>query len=68
MTSSRNRLREIEVWDLIRDCCSALNWLSEEKNQSHLNIKPGNIVKCQRKFKLADPYCTKDVLQVYLEK
>jgi serine/threonine protein kinase len=33
-----------------------------------LNIKPGNIIKCQRKFKLVDPYCTKNVLQIYLQK
>ena len=31
-------------------------------------VKPGNIVKCQRKFKLVDPYCTKNVLQMYLQK
>lgn len=27
-TFSRSRLREIEVWDLLRDCCAGLKWLS----------------------------------------
>ncbi len=28
VTRTRSRLREIEVWDLLRDCCSSLKWLS----------------------------------------
>lgn len=61
-------LREVEVWDLLRDCCAALSWLTEEQGLWHLNIKPGNIIKCQRKFKLTDPYCTQATLQSYLHR
>jgi len=35
-------------------------------NMPHLNIKPGNILKCQRKYKLADQYTDPSILQMYL--
>lgn len=65
--NSHKRLREVDAWDLLKDCTRALSWLSEQQNTSHLNIKPGNILKCQRKFKLADPLLNSAVLQVYLK-
>jgi len=34
----------------------------------HLNIKPGNILKSQKKYKLADPYIDPLILQAYLKK
>ena len=51
------KMRENEVWALLTDCCSALIWMKEE-DEVHLNIKPGNVLKCREKFKLADPYGT----------
>ncbi len=63
-----NKLREIEVWDLLRDCTSALKWLADHHAAPHLNIKPGNILKCQGKFKMVDPYCSPHVLKGCLDR
>jgi hypothetical protein len=59
---THKRLKEVEVWDLIRDCSRALKWLNHEQGSSHLNLKPGNILRCQKKFKLADPFLSIDIL------
>jgi serine/threonine protein kinase len=57
----------VDAWDLLRDCTRALSWLYSHHNASHLNIKPGNILKCQRKFKFADPFLDSSVLQACLK-
>lgn len=32
-----------------------------------MNIKPGNILKCQKRFKLADPFLESNILQTQLK-
>lgn len=32
-------------------------------NEFHLNIKPGNLLKCHDKYKLADPFLNGQILQ-----
>lgn len=65
-TRSGIRLKESEAWDLITDCCSSLQWLQETVQEHHLNIKPGNILKCKDKYKLADLYGRVETLSAYL--
>lgn len=65
LMADHQRLREVEAWDLLRDCTRGLSWLYQH-HDAHLNIKPGNVLKCQRKFKLADPYLHTGILQYYL--
>jgi eukaryotic-like serine/threonine-protein kinase len=67
-TKRHKRLKEVEAWDLLRDCSRSLSWLSKEHNASHMNIKPGNILKCQKKFKFADPFLDSSVLQSHLKR
>ena len=56
------------MWDLLRDCTAGLKWLQEQHGWAHLNIKPGNVLKCQDKFKLGDPCCSVEVLKGCLER
>jgi serine/threonine protein kinase len=65
---AHSRLREVEAWDLLRDAAQALQWMSESMGVPHLNIKPGNILKFQKRYKLADPYTDPMILQAYLRK
>lgn len=67
-TRAHNRLKEVEAWDLLRDTTQALHWMSSQMGVYHLNIKPGNILKSQKKYKLADPYIDPLILQAYLKK
>jgi serine/threonine protein kinase len=52
---AERKMREAEGWQLLRECGEGLKWL-QNNSLYHLNIKPGNILKCQRRFKLSDIY------------
>lgn len=62
-TLSGLKLRENEVWSVLTDCCETLQWMNEELSISHLNIKPGNILKCGDRYKLADPFGSAEMLK-----
>jgi hypothetical protein len=66
-TKTHKRLKEVEAWDLLRDCSKSLSLLSKQHSMSHMNIKPGNILKCQRKFKFSDPFLNPSILQTILK-
>jgi serine/threonine protein kinase len=61
-TLSGLKLRENEVWSVLTDCCETLQWMNE-LSISHLNIKPGNILKCGDRYKLADPFGSAEMLE-----
>jgi serine/threonine protein kinase len=60
------KLPESEVWSVIYNCASSLNWI-HSCEKLHMNIKPGNIIKCRGKYKLADPLIEHDFVQNHLE-
>jgi serine/threonine protein kinase len=49
------KLPESEVWSIIYDSVECLKWM-HECEKIHMNIKPGNIIKCRGKYKLTDPF------------
>jgi serine/threonine protein kinase len=62
----KQKLSEAEVWRIIYDVSESLEWIYQE-SYVHLNIKPGNIVKCRHKYKLSDPHTTIEIMKAELQ-
>lgn len=54
---TRQRLPESEVWSLLFDSADSLKFIYEQ-GKVHMNITPGNIIKCRGKYKLSDPFAS----------
>ena len=59
-------MRESEVWSVLNDCCTGLENMMDQLGEHHLNIKPGNILKCRENYKLSDPFLNEDFLKFFL--
>lgn len=52
---------------MLYDVIKSLKWIHQSR-KFHMNIRPGNIIKCKGKYKLSDPLVNSQHLEQYLAK